>query len=266
MSGSVVVTGCGTGLGRAIFERLIEDGWAVVGLELDEARAADARQVAGAGDVLVGDAGSRDDLHRARERAVALAPLGGWVNNAALPIQGNLHDPNPDEVERLFRVSLMGYFWGCAEAVQQFVAQRSGGAIVNVSSIHARAAFPGWAAYDTAKGGVNALTRYIAVEYGPVGIRANAIEPGAIRTELLQRVIADDPDPARMERDMAEIHPLNRMGEASEIGSVASFLLSADASFVSGQCIAVDGAATARCYALPVDPALAEAYGLQRRS
>jgi glucose 1-dehydrogenase len=265
MTQSVVVTGCGTGLGRAIFERLIDDGWAAVGLEIDETRAADARGVPGAGDVLVGDAGSRDDLRRARERAVTLAPLGGWVNNAALPLSGNLHDPNQDEVERLFRVSLMGYFWGCSEAVQQFVAQRSTGAIVNVSSIHARAAFPGWAAYDTAKGGINALTRYIAVEYGPVGIRANAIEPGAMRTELLQRVIENDPDPARMERDMAAIHPMNRVGEASEVGSVASFLLSSDASFVSGQCIPVDGAATARCYVYPVDPTLVEAYGLEGR-
>jgi NAD(P)-dependent dehydrogenase (short-subunit alcohol dehydrogenase family) len=265
MTQSVVVTGCGTGLGRAIFERLISDGWTVVGLELDAGRAESARAVPGAGDVLVGDAGSREDLGRARARAVELAPLGGWVNNAALPLPGNLHDPDQDEVERLFRVSLMGYYWGCSEAIQQFVAQRSAGAIVNISSIHARAAFPGWAAYDTAKGGIDALTRYIAVEYGPVGIRANAIEPGAMRTELLQVVIDNDPDPVRMEHDMAAIHPMNRVGEASEVGSVASFLLSKDASFVSGQCIPVDGAATARCYVYPVDAGLAEAYGLTAR-
>lgn len=264
MTSSVVVTGCGTGLGRAIFERLIKDGWAVVGLELDASRAADARSVAGAGDVVEGDAGDRGDLGRARARATSLAPLGGWVNNAALPIQGNLHDPRQDEVERLFRVSLMGYYWGCSEAIQQFVAQRSAGAIVNISSIHARAAFTGWAAYDTAKGGISALTRYIAVEYGAVGIRANAIEPGAMRTDLLREVIDRDPDPAHMERDMAAIHPMNRLGEASEIGSVASFLLSSDASFVSGQCLPVDGAATARCHTYPVDPALVEAYGLPR--
>src|SRR6478735_4239544 len=238
MNSSVVVTGCGTGLGRAIFERLIKDGWAVVGLELDAGRATDARSVPGAGDVIEGDAGDRGDLGRARERAVSLAPLGGWVNNAALPLPGNLHDPRQDEVERLFRVSLMGYYWGCSEAIQQFVAQKSAGAIVNISSIHARAAFTGWAAYDTAKGGINALTRYIAVEYGPVGIRANAIEPGAMRTDLLRSVIERDPDPAAMERDMAAIHPMDRLGEASEVGSVASFLLSSDASFVSGQCIA----------------------------
>ena len=189
MTASVVVTGCGTGIGRAIFERLIADGWAVVGLELDAARAADARASRVPRMSSSGDAGDRGDLRRARDRAVEVAPLGGWVNNAALPIQGNLHDPRQDEVERMFRVSLMGYYWGCSEAVQQFVLQKGTGAIVNISSIHARAAFNGWAAYDIAKGGVNALTRYIAVEYGPVGIRANAIEPGAIRTPLLQQVI-----------------------------------------------------------------------------
>ncbi len=262
MTSSVVVTGCGTGIGRAIFERLIRDGWVVVGLELDARRAADARLVVGNADVLEGDAGDRTDLGRARDRAASLAPLGGWVNNAALPIRGNLHDPHQDEVERLLRVSLMGYYWGCSEAVQQFVVQKSPGAIVNISSIHARAAFTGWAAYDTAKGGINALTRYLAVEYGPVGIRANAVEPGAIRTPLLEEVIASDPDPTGLERDMAAIHPMNRIGEPSEIASVAAFLLSSDASFVSGQCIAVDGAATARCHAYPVDPVLVRAYGL----
>jgi NAD(P)-dependent dehydrogenase (short-subunit alcohol dehydrogenase family) len=253
MSRSVVVTGCGTGLGRAIFEQLIDDGWTVVGLERDEDRAADASGVPGAGDVLVGDAGEPEDLARARSRATELAPLGGWVNNAAIALAGNLHEPVAAEVERVVRLNLMGYFWGCSEAIRTFVGQRSTGAIVNISSIHARSAFNGWAAYDMAKGGVNALTRYVAVEYGPVGIRANAIEPGAIRTPLMQGVIDASADPIRAEHDMAALHPLGRVGEPAEIGSVAAFLLSPAASFLSGECIAVDGGATARCY--PYDPA-----------
>jgi NAD(P)-dependent dehydrogenase (short-subunit alcohol dehydrogenase family) len=260
MNQSVVVTGCGTGLGRAIFERLIADGWAVVGLERSEERAAEARAVGGAGDVIVGDAGERDDLARARERATQLAPLGGWVNNAAVALSGNLHAPVASEVEQVLRVNLMGYFWGCSEAVQAFVGQRTGGAIVNISSIHARTAFNGWAAYDMTKGGVNALTRYISVEYGPVGIRANAIEPGAIRTPLMQGVIDASSDPVRAEHDMAALHPLGRVGEPREIASVAAFLLSPDASFLSGECIAVDGAATARCYPYDPAPELLERY------
>lgn len=260
MNQSVVVTGCGTGLGRAIFERLIGDGWAVVGLERSEDRAADARGVTGAGDVLIGDAGEPVDLARARSRATQLAPLGGWVNNAAIALSGNLHDPVAAEIEQVVRVNLMGYFWGCSEAIRTFIDQRSDGAIVNISSIHARSAFNGWAAYDMTKGGVNALTRYVAVEYGPVGIRANAIEPGAIRTPLMQGVIDASSDPVRAEHDMAALHSLGRVGEPAEVGSVAAFLLSSAASFLSGECIAVDGGATARCYPYDPAPGLVERY------
>lgn len=186
---SVVVTGCGMGLGRAIFERLIGDGWAVVGVEWDALLAADARSVPGAGDVLLGDAADREQLAQAAGRATGLAPLGGWVNNAAVVRMGTLHDPRPEEVDETIRVNLMGAYWGASQAVRTFLRQGTPGAIVNISSIHARAAFSGFAAYDVAKGGVNALTRYIAVEYGPAGIRANAIEPGAIRTSMNQSVI-----------------------------------------------------------------------------
>lgn len=260
---SVVVTGCGTGIGRAIFDRLVADGWAVVGLEQDGALAGEAARAGGSqADVLMGDAASRADLARAAARALELAPLGGWVNNAAMAVSGTLHDPIEAQVEALFRLNLMGYFWGSSEAVRRFIDQRSSGAIVNISSIHARTAFPGWAAYDTAKGGVNALTRYIAVEYGPVGIRANAIEPGAIRTPLMQRVIDAAPDPALSEYEMSALHPMRRVGEPQEIASVAAFLLSSEASFLTGECIAVDGGATARCYPYAQAPDVMAAYGL----
>ena len=169
---------------------------------------------------------------------------------------GTLHDPHPGEVDETIRVNLMGAFWGCSEAVRTFLAQRTPGAIVNISSIHARAAFSGFAAYDVAKGGVSALTRYVAVEYGPAGIRCNAIEPGAFRTHMNQSVIDLAPDPARAAHEMAALHPLGRMGEPREIGSVAAFLLSDEASFLSGECIAVDGAATARCFPYDPDPTI----------
>jgi NAD(P)-dependent dehydrogenase (short-subunit alcohol dehydrogenase family) len=89
-----------------------------------------------------------------------------------------------------------------------------------------------------------------------VGIRANAIEPGAIRTSMNQSVIDAAADPAATQRLMAELHPLGRMGEPPEVASVAAFLLSDDASFLSGECIAVDGGSTARCYPYPPAPDL----------
>ncbi|MFN8379678.1 MAG: SDR family oxidoreductase [Anaerolineae bacterium] len=261
MAKSVVVTGAGTGIGRAIFDLLLEKGWHVVGIDMQEALVNDARQAAGdRGDMILGDVADTAVLEQAADRAQAFGPLGGWVNNAGLAISGNLHEPDRTQVERLFSVNLMGVFWGSSIAVRRFLGQRSGGSIVNMSSIHGTTAFAGWAAYDTAKGGIDALTRYTAVEYGPVGIRANAIAPGAILTPLFKKVVADSPNPDETYRSFSVLHTLERPGEPSEIAQVAAFLLSDEASFVTGQVVAVDGGATARCFYFPADPAFVSKY------
>lgn len=261
MANSVVVTGCGTGIGRAIFDRLLASDWHVVGVEMQESLAAEAKEKAGSnGDVVVGDVSQTAVLERAASRAQEFSPLMGWVNNAALAISGTLHEPKQEEVERLFNVNLFGVYWGSSIAVRRFLAQRSGGSIVNISSIHGTTAFAGWAAYDTAKGGVDALTRYTAVEYGPVGIRANAIAPGAILTPLFKKVVADSPNPEATYQSFSMLHTLERPGEPEEIAAVAAFLLSDEASFVTGQVIAVDGGATARCFHFPSDPVFVEKY------
>lgn len=261
-SASVVVTGCGTGIGRAIIARLAADGWHTVGLEIDKTMAAEAREQLGKGhDVIAGDAADRGMLAAVRKRAEELAPLGGWVNNVGVAIMGNLHEPKTEDVERVMAVNLMSHFWGSSEAIKAWVAQRRTGAIVNVSSVHGRAAFNMWAAYDVAKAGIDALTRYIAVEYGPVGIRANAVAPGAIATSLVRRVIDASPDPVEAEREMSIQHPLERIGLPEEVAAAASWLLSDEASFVTGQSLAVDGGLTSRCYRYAPDAALLKRYG-----
>jgi NAD(P)-dependent dehydrogenase (short-subunit alcohol dehydrogenase family) len=250
-----VVTGCGSGIGRAIIERLAADGYAAVGVEADAAKAAAVGEALGSsGAVVTGDVRKRRTLRDAAARAVELAPLSGWVNNVGVALSGMLHQADEDDVAAVINVNLMSHFWGSRIAVETFIAYGAPGAIVNMSSIHGRAAFNGWAAYDTAKGGIDALTRYIAVEYGPVGIRANSIAPGAIRTEMVRDVIANSRDPEREERDMSAMHPMNRLGEPDEIAAVAAFLLSSESSFISGQSIAVDGAAS--CYRYEPDPGL----------
>jgi NAD(P)-dependent dehydrogenase (short-subunit alcohol dehydrogenase family) len=258
---SVVVTGCGNGIGRAIITRLAADGWHTVGIELDKPSAASIGEALGKGHrIVTGDAADRAVLAEARTQAEALAPLGGWVNNVGIAVMGNLHEPNQEEVDRVIAVNLMSHFWGASEAIQTWVRQRRAGAIVNTSSVHGRAAFNMWAAYDVAKAGIDALTRYIAVEYGPVGIRANAIAPGAIATPLVQKVIRESPDPKVAEREMSIIHPLERIGQPEEVAAAASWLLSDEASFVTGQSLAVDGGLTSRCYRYDPDAKLLARY------
>lgn len=261
-SKSVVVTGCGSGIGRAIALRLVRDGWNVVGIELNEEGAKSTAGALGEGhSVLHGDASERAVLADARSQAEALAPLTGWVNNVGIAVMGNLHEPRQADVEKVMKVNLMSHFWGSSEAIQTWVGQRRTGAIVNVSSVHGRSAFNMWAAYDVAKAGIDALTRYIAVEYGPIGIRANAVAPGAIRTPLVSQVIRESPDPAIAEREMSIQHPLERIGEPEEVAAAAAWLLSDEASFVTGQSLAVDGGLTSRCYRYNPDAQLLAHYG-----
>lgn len=258
---SVVVTGCGEGIGRAIILRLATDGWRTIGIELNVELANKVRADLGDHhDVIFGDASDRAVLASARIRAEELAPLGGWVNNVGIAVMGNLHEPNREQVERVIAVNLMSHFWGASEAISTWVRQCRAGAIVNISSVHGRSAFNRWAAYDVAKGGVEALTRYIAVEYGPVGIRANAVAPGAIATSLVKRVIADSPDPKEAEREMSIIHPLERIGQPEEVAAATAWLLSDEAAFITGESLAVDGGLTARSYRYAPDAALLARY------
>jgi NAD(P)-dependent dehydrogenase (short-subunit alcohol dehydrogenase family) len=254
-----VVTGAGSGIGKATAERLVRDGRLVVGLDrdrvaLDAAAAALGERFTS----VVGDVVERASHERAAVVAAGMGTLSGWVNNAGIAIRTRAHDFVPADMEQVLRVNVLGVALGCSVACAHFLTARTPGAIVNVSSIAAIAGFPATLAYQASKGGVDALTRQVAVEYGPAGIRCNGVRPGTIVTPLIDALASDPPpgvtDIEALRRSYGEMSPFNRMGQPSEIASVIAFLLSDDASFISGELINVDGGAAARCYRYPPDP------------
>src|ERR1044072_2217607 len=150
----VVVTGAGSGIGLAISERLAADGWGVVGIERTAAGSERFTERLGpTGRVVRGDVTDLAVLEQGAREAEKAGALTGWVNNAAVNLMGNLHEPKPEEVRLVFEINLLAPFWGASIAIRSFLARDVPGRIVNVSSIHGTDAFPAYAAYDTPQGG-----------------------------------------------------------------------------------------------------------------
>jgi len=240
---SVIVTGAARGIGLAVAEAFVNEGALVTVVDKDRK----GREVADtlgriSGALFVGADVSKpfevDDAVR-----MAVETFGGvdiLVNNAAVSVPGSVLAVSPNDWRQVLDVNLTGAYLFSRACVPE-MEQRGGGVIINIASAQGLAAEQGNAAYIASKGGLIALTKSMALDLAPLNIRVNALCPGAIATEKVEETLAGYPDPEKARRDWADLHALRRLGRPEEVAAAVLFLAGAEASFITGAVLPVDG-------------------------
>jgi NAD(P)-dependent dehydrogenase (short-subunit alcohol dehydrogenase family) len=252
----VVVTGAARGIGKAIARRFLEEGARVVAADIDaDGGSALVAELGAIGAVRfvacdVGDAASVANL--VASAITAFGEIDVLVNNAAILAAVDFLDLAEADFDRVLRVNLKGAFL-CGQAVARHMVERvkaggTAGAIVNLSSVNAVFAIANQVPYSVSKGGINQLTKVMALSLAPHGIRVNAFGPGSIMTEMLAAVMDDE---AARKRILSRT-PLGRIGDPAEIAAIAVFLASEQASYITGQTIYADGGRLPLNYTVPV--------------
>ena len=221
----VLITGAASGIGGAIAARFEGEGARVVGFD----RAGDA--------TIHGDVRSPGDVQRAVDQAVASeGRLDVLVNSAGVREIGDVYTMETEEWDTVIAVNLSGTFYCCQAAARQ-MRENGGGAIVNISSVGGLIGLARRPAYTAAKHGVIGLTKSLARDLGPAGIRVNAICPGLIRTPLTEQYFAED----AFEEGLQTVVPQGRVGVPSDVADAALYLASAQSAYVNGIALTVDG-------------------------
>lgn len=238
---TAVVTGASSGIGLAIAQHLTEEGAnAIINSRSQDRAAAAADTIEGEGSVLpvAADVTDYASLQSLAERAIKeFGSVDVWVNNAGINIRGPAEELSLEDWQTVIDVNLTGTFYGARVAGNQMIEQGTGGSIINISSMMGEQGQTGRTPYNTSKGGVNNLTRCLAVEWADHDIHVNAVAPGYIRTEMVddaQEQIGFD------EQDVANRTPLGRFGTVEEVANCVTFLAGGD-HFMTGEILHPDG-------------------------
>lgn len=238
---AVLVTGAARGIGAAIAEAVIEAGGSVALLDIDPVGADTAARLAdrGAAHFFRCDVRSLEHVERAVADAErTLGRFDGLVNNAGINAYFDAVTMSEDDWDRVFAVDLKAA-WLLAKTTLPGLIERRG-AIVNMSSIQARLTIEGFFPYAAAKAGLEGLTRSLALDYGPVGVRVNAVAPGYTDTRLVREWLDLQPDPETALESVLRRIPLGRIADPREVADAVVFLLSDRASAITGATLAVD--------------------------
>ncbi|MEP7112917.1 MAG: glucose 1-dehydrogenase [Ilumatobacteraceae bacterium] len=242
-----IITGGARGIGQAVAEEFVAHGACVVFCDLDpDLGEAVADKLGERAKFVRADVGVEADIVAMTETCTnAFGPATILVNNAGVNANFDATTMTGDDWDRFMGIDLKAAWLG-AKYVLPHMREVGRGAIINVASMHALVTLEGFFPYAAAKSGLIGMTRSLALDWGPHGVRVNAVAPGYVRTRLVQDSINRNPDPTAAEQSMIAGIALRRIGQPVEIANVIRFLASDDASYITGTTIHIDGGVTAR--------------------